>query len=100
MHLVQRCPGAVGYGLSAEIVTISDHGGERHACDHGWKPSGSRRASARTARYCSALIAPSFLSFDCAVSATEKPCRNRSTMHSCCSGFSCLTAESRVTLVM
>ena len=63
---------------------------------HGVKPSGSSLARDRTARYCRALIAPSFLLMVRAVSATEKPCRNLSTMHSCCSGLSRLTASSSV----
>src|SRR5690606_7077821 len=87
---------ARGYGQWSNPVTVSD-------TNHPtlWlNPSGSRRASARTARYCSALIAPSFLPMACAVSATEKPCRNRRTMHSCCSGLSCLTAASNSTFVM
>ena len=39
-------------------------------------------------------MAPSFLPMICAVSETERPSMNRSTMHSCCSLPSCCTQES------
>ena len=52
----------------------------------------------RTARYCKVLIAPSFFPMTRAVSATERPCRNRRVTHSCCCGFSRRTACSSAAL--
>src|SRR5262249_36570310 len=56
--------------------------------------AGQIRASERTARYWSALIAPAFLPITSAVSATDRPWRKRSTTHSRCSVPSSRTAEN------
>src|SRR3712207_3448610 len=74
-------------------VPVGDERGVHHS------PSGNRPASRRTARCCSALTAPSFLPMTAAVSATERPCRKRSVMHSCCSPPSCRMQASRCSLV-
>ena len=86
LHTIQRGRTVFGYG--------PDEGLSRHR-----RPSGSSPARRRTARCCSALIAPSFLPMISAVSDTESPWRKRSTMHSCCSLPSCCTHASSSRLV-
>ena len=73
---------------ATDLTTISRGGGYGLAARRHDACSGSSLASARTARSCSCLTAPSERPITSAVSAIVSPCRNRRTTHSCCSGLS------------